>query len=43
MNYEIAFYVLIAFVIGRIIPRKIYIGNNVDKYNAADLGILLRK
>jgi hypothetical protein len=43
MNYEIAFYALLAFIIGRNLPKKVYIGNDVVKYKAADCGILLRK
>lgn len=43
MNYELAFYALLAFIAGRALPRKIYIGNNEEKYRAADCGILIRK
>jgi hypothetical protein len=43
MNYEIAFYVLVAFLVGRFMPRKIYIGNDERKYKEADAGILLRR
>lgn len=43
MDYHFWFWVLIAFLVGRFMPRKIYIGHNEDKYNKADFGILLRK
>ncbi len=42
MNYEIAFYILVAFLAGRFMPRKIYIGYDEKKYKQADAGILLR-
>lgn len=43
MDYQIAFYVLVAFLAGRCLPRKIYIGSDRAKYDAADAGILLRR
>lgn len=41
MDYSFWFWVLFAFIIGRIIPKKIYIGTDIKKYNKADVGILL--
>lgn len=45
MNFETAFYVLVAFLVGYIFAKgtPFYIGYNEDKYNKANLGILLRK
>lgn len=43
MDYQLCLYVLIAFLVGRFIPRSIYIGYDETKYNKADFGILLRK
>lgn len=40
MNYELAFYLLLAFLAGRWLPRRIYIGHDEEKYNKADWGIL---
>lgn len=42
MDYYFWFWILIAFLVGRGIPRKIYIGTDEDKYYKADLGILLK-
>lgn len=45
MSYEIAFLMLISFLAGRYIPRKIYIyiGNDETNYNKANFGILFPK
>jgi hypothetical protein len=43
MNYQFWFWILVAFLAGRFIPRKVYIGYDEDKYNKSDFGILLRK
>ncbi len=42
MNYEFWFWFIVAFLIGRFFPRKVYIGHDKEKYEAADIGILLR-
>jgi len=43
MDYYFWFWILIAFLAGRFIPRKIYIGHDNAKYEKADFGILLRR
>ncbi len=43
MDYEILFYMLIAFIVGRLSKLTFYIGPDDDKYNAADFGIKLRE
>lgn len=44
MDYELYFYCLLAFCIGRISATfNLYIGYDEDKYNKATTGILLRK
>lgn len=43
MNYQVLFWMLVAWVIARGMPRNIYIGSDAQKYAAADTGILLRK
>ena len=43
MDYYFWFWVFVAFLVGRFIPRKIYIGDDVEKYNKADCGILIGK
>lgn len=44
MNYELLFYCLIAFILGRLSarPLKIYIGYDKEKYKNANFGLLLR-
>jgi len=42
MNYELWFWILVAFLAGRWLPRKVYIGRDKEKFGKADLGILLR-
>ena len=43
MDFEFWFFMGIAFVAGRISRWKYYIGTNNESYEAADVGILLRK
>ena len=44
MNYELGFYVLVAFCLGRMsVFLNIYIGQDINKYNNATFGILLKK
>jgi len=44
MNYELWFFILLAFVVGKISANfSIYIGHDEAKYNNATLGILLDK
>jgi len=44
MNYELWFYILVAFIVGRIsVTFRFYIGSDKTKYENATLGILLRK
>jgi hypothetical protein len=40
MDHEFWFWMTVAFLVGRWMPRKIYIGPDKAKYEAADLGIL---
>jgi hypothetical protein len=42
MDYAFWFWVLVAFLAGRWMPRKVYIGHDKEKYEKADCGILLR-
>ncbi len=42
MDYQILFFLLVAFLLGRLSTRKFYIGYDEAKYKAADLAILLR-
>ena len=42
MDYKIAFYMLLAFIAGRLSKIKIYIGQNKEKYNAANIGLYIR-
>lgn len=42
MNYELAFYCLLAFIVGRAaVNFRIYIGRDKARYEAATIGILL--
>ena len=44
MGYELYFWCLVSFIIGRISTTfRIYIGSDEQKYNNATFGILLRK
>lgn len=43
MNYEYAFYILLAFLLGRLLPSSFYIGYDKEEYEKAEFGILLRK
>jgi hypothetical protein len=44
VDYEFWFYMLIAFLVGRICTKPLfYIGNDQKKYDAAWVAILLRK
>jgi len=44
MNYELWFYVLVAFVVGRISKGfNIYVGTDKIKYENATFGVLLRE
>ena len=43
MNYMFFFYVLLAFLLGRLSTKEIYIGSDEEKYNSADIGILFDK
>jgi len=43
MNFEIMFYLLAAFIVGRLSTRKIYIGCDQTKYDEADFAIYLGK
>ena len=43
MDYHFWFWVMVAFLAGRLFPRSIYIGTDKDKYSKADIGLLLRK
>ena len=43
MDYQLAFFVLVAFLLGLIMPRSIYIGHDEEKYKKADFGILIGK
>lgn len=41
--YKLLFFILVAFILGRAsVGFKIYVGYDKDKYNAANLGILLQ-
>ncbi len=43
MDYELYFYCLLAFVVGRITKGfNIYIGHDLNKYENATFGILLK-
>ena len=43
MNYELYFYCLLAFVIGRMSKGfTVYVGRDHQKYKDANLGILLK-
>jgi len=42
MDYSFWFWILVAFLAGRGLPRTIYIGYDKAKYDKADMGILLR-
>ena len=42
MNYEILFYCIVWFIIGRLSTLKVYIGPDRDKYAKANFGILLK-
>jgi len=42
MDFELMFYLLLAFIVGRISTMKVYIGHDKKKYEAADFGIQLR-
>ncbi len=42
MEYETMFYMMIAFIVGRLSKLKIYIGYDEEKYKAADISILRR-
>ena len=41
MDYEFWFWIFVAFLAGRLLPRRIYIGHDKKKYERADWGILL--
>ena len=43
MDYELWFYMAIAFILGRISKLKFYIGTDKEEYDAADVAILLRQ
>lgn len=43
MDYTFWFWILVAFLAGRWLPRKVYIGTDKAKYEKADFGILLRR
>jgi len=43
MNFEMMFYLLIAFIVGRLSKKKVYIGYDEKKYQSADLGIMLKE
>lgn len=43
MDYEFWFWIVVAFIVGRWTPRKIYIGPDEAKYQAADLAILTKR
>ena len=43
MDYELWFWLLIAFLGGRFIPRRFYVGTDKQKYERADMGMLLHK
>ena len=42
MNYELMFWLLVAFLAGRYFPRSFYVGTDREKYEKADIGILLK-
>ena len=42
VNYELMFWLLVAFLAGRYFPRSFYIGTDREKYEKADIGILLK-
>lgn len=41
MDFHFWFWIIIAFLAGRIIPRSVYIGHDEEKYKKADFGIKL--
>jgi len=43
MNYELWFFCLCAFIVGRLSTTKVYIGPDEEKYKQAELGFLLTK
>jgi hypothetical protein len=43
MDYRFWLFIILAFIIGRLSVCKIYIGYDNEKYEKADIGILLRK
>ena len=42
MDYHFWFWILVAFLGGWIMPRRIYIGRDEEKYKKADFGILTK-
>ena len=42
MDYEFWFWIAVAFFVGRLMPRTVYIGPDEGKYRAADMGILTK-
>lgn len=42
MDFELWFYILFAFLVGRTSMLTFYIGTDKEKYAAADVAILLR-
>ena len=42
MDYQMLFFLLVAFLLGRASTWKGYIGYDEEKYKSADWGILLR-
>lgn len=43
MDYKILFIALVAFLIGRMSTKTYYIGYDENKYNKADIAILLKE
>jgi hypothetical protein len=43
MDYHFWFWMLIAFAVGRMTKLKVYVGHDPAKYEAATVGILLRR
>ena len=43
MNFELAFYLVLAFITGRLSTLTIYIGPDPKKYKEADFAILLSR
>lgn len=43
MDYKFWFFMLIAFVLGRLSKLKFYMGTSKERYKQCDFGVLLRE